>query len=268
MKKISIILALTLTLVISLTGCGGNNKSTDIKASSEITSSDAVSSDVADSILSSTPTSSKQSSFKETSSKATSSKATSSKSVAAKTSPTRKALSNQASSKPTSSYKTAPSSPASSVLQESSEFSASVIEQKLFVLVNEERARLGLSKLSWSNTLYKSAKIRSDEIAAANVDLGISHTRPNGTTWSTTLKEVNYSEYYAYAGENLAAVQQRMNSGNTSSNDELANIIFDGWKNSKGHYEAIIRPETKEIGIAVSRNASDVYATQHFGQIE
>ncbi|MFZ2537635.1 MAG: CAP domain-containing protein [Oscillospiraceae bacterium] len=269
MKKISIIV--TLALIISLTGCGSKTTSTDdIKASSEITSSGSVSSDVVDDESSSTISSNPIASSKAASSKAASSKAASSKAVSSKAT-SSKAVSSKATSSKAVSSKAVSSKATSSISQEptdASQFNASTIEQMILVLVNQERSSLGLSNLTWSNTLYKSAKIRSDEMAEAKLGLNISHTRPNGEQWSTALTEVGYSEYYAYAGENLAAMQNSLLTNDTVDNQSIADKLFDGWKNSPGHYAAIIRPETIEIGIAVTRDGTNLYATQHFGQIK
>ncbi|MEG0692884.1 MAG: CAP domain-containing protein [Oscillospiraceae bacterium] len=263
MKKI--ILLFVLLLSLGLTACSRNTTPTIIdnsskETSSESISSESISSDEVSSDASSTIKKEESASQKDVSSKATSSKASSSKSTSSKP-----PASSNPESKPASSNPELPP-PTSSAIE--TQFSESVVEQYLLALVNQERTSLGLSKLTWNNTLYKSAKIRSDEIAKANLGLDISHTRPNGETWSTSLADAGYSKYYAYAGENLAAVQDGFAWEQSADNEKIAKMIFDGWKNSPGHYSAIIRPETIEIGIAVSKNDTDIYATQHFGQIE
>ncbi len=270
MKKLSVLMVLLISL--SLTACG-NDTIPNITQSSDQTSSELASSQPED--ASSNQSSDEQSS--ETPSKITSSdQPVSSKQSNAKSTSSKPVSSRQTSSKQTSSRQTSSRPPASSKPQssqvvkpgEKTQFNESSIEQSVLSLVNQERTSLGLSKLTWNNTLYKSAKIRSDEMAKAKLGLNISHTRPNGTTWSTTLAEVGYSDYYAYAGENLAAIQDGNLSRDTVDNQSIAQKLFDGWKNSEGHYKAIIRPETKEIGIAVTKDGSNLYATQHFGQIK
>ena len=75
--------------------------------------------------------------------------------------------------------------------------SVPTIAQQVVDLVNQERAKEGLSPLTLDATLCQAASIRVNEISGQ-----FSHTRPDGTTCFTALDEagVNYSR----AGENIA----------------------------------------------------------------
>ena len=64
-------------------------------------------------------------------------------------------------------------------------------------LVNIERANAGLSALSTNSSLTAAANKRAEETKAS-----FSHTRPNGSKFSTVLQE--YGVSYRTAGENIA----------------------------------------------------------------
>ena len=49
------------------------------------------------------------------------------------------------------------------------------------------------------------------------------------------------------------------------SDEKMADLIFDGWVESQGHYENMINPDFREIGIGVHANAENLYLTQIFG---
>lgn len=57
-------------------------------------------------------------------------------------------------------------------------------EYEVLSLVNQERVRNGLNKLSWGNTCADAAEVRAVEISEY-----YSHTRPDGTMWDTACVE-------------------------------------------------------------------------------
>jgi len=110
-------------------------------------------------------------------------------------------------------------------------------------LVNDARVNVGAQPLVWSESLSSSAKIRAVESYTL-----FSHTRPNGTPWST----VNPLAY----GENLAA-------GNITVAE-----TFEQWMNSDGHRANILKEGFKTIGIAgycVPSSPYRCYWVQLFG---
>ena len=67
------------------------------------------------------------------------------------------------------------------------------------------------------------------------------------------VKEAGYD--YSWVGENVAYGQ----------NTPLS-TIFQGWMDSKGHRENILRKEYEELGIGIAKNdKGEVYYTQVFG---
>ncbi|MBQ5319708.1 MAG: CAP domain-containing protein [Oscillospiraceae bacterium] len=102
-------------------------------------------------------------------------------------------------------------------------------------LCNIEREKAGVAPLTLSDDLNFIAQIRTDE----QTEVGeISHTRPNGTRWSTVFQNVNVAK--RTWGENLIQ-------GYTTPED-----VVEAWMNSPGHRGNIIRESFKQLGIGVS----------------
>lgn len=106
------------------------------------------------------------------------------------------------------------------------EFADRVIE-----LVNIERAKEGLKPLKKDDTLNGLSDIRAKETVTL-----FDHKRPNGTKWSTILKENNVS--YTNAAENIA-------SGYSTPED-----VVNAWMNSKGHRASIMSKTYEKIGVS------------------
>lgn len=109
-------------------------------------------------------------------------------------------------------------------------------------LVNSERAKQGLNALSMDDTLVDGANIR-----AAECTVSFSHTRPNGTSCFTAF------EWQNTCGENIAYGQR------------TPQEVMNGWMNSQGHRENILKQGFKKIGIGcfVAQNGT-IYWTQEF----
>lgn len=106
------------------------------------------------------------------------------------------------------------------------EFADRVIE-----LVNIERAKEGLKPLKKDDTLTGLSDIRAKETVTL-----FDHKRPNGTKWSTILKENNVS--YTNAAENIA-------SGYSTPED-----VVNAWMNSEGHRASIMSKTYEKIGVS------------------
>lgn len=108
--------------------------------------------------------------------------------------------------------------------------SASAYISQVLSLVNEERAKAGLSPLTLDTGASEAADIRAKEIVN-----NFSHTRPNGNSFSSALTENGVS--YRSAGENIAYGQ------NTPSE------VMNSWMNSSGHRANILNQNFTKIGI-------------------
>lgn len=158
-----------------------------------------------------------------------------------------------------------PNQPAQSNNQLPTASQLAAIENDFFNLVNEERARVGAPALTRNATLNQAAKIRANEQLSL-----YSHTRPNGTEWSTVFQEVKYGKLeeritstdginwvkemvysYGAGAENLG----------TSGGSDYSNVLnnyakssFSGFRYSQAHYSSMINSNYKNTGIAISFN--------------
>ncbi len=117
---------------------------------------------------------------------------------------------------------------------------------KIVSLVNAERAMAGLAPLTIDKNLQAAAQVRAIEI-----ETSFSHTRPNGTSFATAIKEQNIS--YRNAGENIAWGQR--------SPEE----VVSAWMNSDGHRANIMNAKFTKIGVGYQQNSRGVnYWSQLF----
>lgn len=114
------------------------------------------------------------------------------------------------------------------------------IEYKTFLAINKIRTENHLNELTWDENLYSSISIRSKEISEK-----FSHTRPNGSSCFTISKQLH--------GENIAK-------GYTS-----VDRVVEGWMNSPGHKENILRKDFKRTAIGYYKSSSGTYWCQGFG---
>ena len=107
--------------------------------------------------------------------------------------------------------------------------------------VNRERAKQGLNALRIDPALTAAAQIRAREIVER-----FSHTRPDGTRWSTVSSR-------AY-GENIAKGQK------------TADKVMAAWMSSSGHRANILRASYGSIGVACVKSGNVYYWVQLFGK--
>lgn len=118
---------------------------------------------------------------------------------------------------------------------------ASGMAAEVVRVVNEERARYGLMPLSVSAELTNAACIRAEEISKL-----FSHTRPNGSSWSTVSS--------AAKGENIARGQAS------------AERVMAAWMTSDGHRENILRESFGSIGVCALNIGGVMHWVQLFGK--
>lgn len=111
--------------------------------------------------------------------------------------------------------------------------------EQVVKLVNEERAKAGLSALKMDADITNAANVRAKEIVQK-----FSHTRPNGSSFSSVLKEQGVS--FRGSGENIAWGQK--------SPEE----VMKGWMNSDGHRANILNKNYKNIGVGYYQNEKGV----------
>lgn len=112
-------------------------------------------------------------------------------------------------------------------------------------LINEERAKEGLSPLTTNSSLKKAAQQRAKEIVT-----NFSHNRPDGSSGVTVLKE--YSISYSAWGENIAYGQK------------TPAAVMNAWMNSSGHRANILSEKFGKVGIGCYEVNGTLYWTQVF----
>ena len=109
-------------------------------------------------------------------------------------------------------------------------------------LVNEERAKEGLSPLDTYDSLTRAAQIRAPEIVTL-----FSHDRPDGTKCYTAMDQTGASEGTYTRGENIAA------------GSSTAAAVVEQWMNSPGHRANILNPQFTHIGVGYQYDAGSSY---------
>lgn len=122
-------------------------------------------------------------------------------------------------------------------------------EYEVLALVNQERVRNGLSRLTWGDTCAEAAETRAEELVAL-----YSHTRPDGTSWSTACNEPAEGGVYV-EGENLVV-------GNSAVSPETT---VAAWMNSEKHRENILNPSFTKLAVGFYFDPETQYKT-HWSQ--
>lgn len=116
-------------------------------------------------------------------------------------------------------------------------------KREVLDLVNEERSKNGLANLSWGTTCEEAANTRAKEIMES-----YSHTRPDGSSWSTACPLVNQD---SWSGENLAA-------GNSAVSPKT---VVEAWMASEKHRENILNPNFTKLAVGFVFDPSSEYET-------
>ena len=112
-------------------------------------------------------------------------------------------------------------------------------------LVNAERAKYGLSALTMDSSVTAAAQVRAGELYRS-----FSHTRPDGRSCFTALREAGAS--YSGAGENIAYGQRS------------PEAVMQAWMNSSGHRANILSNKYTKIGVGYTVKNGVTYWTQMF----
>lgn len=112
---------------------------------------------------------------------------------------------------------------------------------QVLILMNGERASRGLPELRMDPELTRAACVRAGEIARS-----FSHTRPDGSAWST----VSGAAY----GENIARGQNS------------AEKVIAAWMTSANHRENMLRASYGSVGICAYKVGGVMHWVQLFGK--
>lgn len=138
-----------------------------------------------------------------------------------------------------------PDTPDTPDTPETPDASLSAYAQEVVRLVNAERAKYGLSALTVNAKASLAAQVRAAEQARS-----FSHTRPNGTSCFTALREAGVS--YRTAGENIAYGQR------------TPQEVVTAWMNSSSHRANILGSQYTQIGAGYTTRNGTAYWAQFF----
>ncbi|MBD1842080.1 CAP domain-containing protein [Cyanobacteria bacterium FACHB-63] len=124
------------------------------------------------------------------------------------------------------------------------------IETAIYQQINQVRQQDGLSGLKNNNRLAAVARRYSKQMAEKNF---FSHTSPDGTTPADRVRADRI--FYIAVGENL------FKGTNVA---QPAPAAVEGWLDSPGHRENILRPIYAETGVGVWKKNNTYYITQLF----
>lgn len=119
-------------------------------------------------------------------------------------------------------------------------------------LTNEMRAEGGLAPLTLNEKLTEQANVRAEEVAWAGAKAH-GHIRPNTRSYTSIFKENGFTT--GTAGENVGWYYT------------TPAAVCAAWKASQTHYENIMNPEFKSIGIGIAAEADPTLGlawVQHF----
>ena len=116
-------------------------------------------------------------------------------------------------------------------------------KREVLSLVNQERAKNGLGALAWGSACTAAAQTRAVEIISS-----YSHTRPDGSSWSTACAIPSYG---GTTGENLAA-------GNTTTSP--ASVVAT-WMASETHRANILNGTFTNLAVGFVFDPSTPYRT-------
>ncbi|MBR1444892.1 MAG: hypothetical protein IJ583_15325 [Firmicutes bacterium] len=128
------------------------------------------------------------------------------------------------------------------VSQNNSSYAVQVLD-----LVNNERAKNGLSPLTLDNALSAVAQAKSEDMKNKNY---FSHTSPTYGSPFDMMKQFGIS--YTYAGENIAKGQK------------TPEQVVTAWMNSEGHRANILNKNFTKMGLGYTASGSTTYWTQMF----
>ena len=125
----------------------------------------------------------------------------------------------------------------------------SSIQSMIMRLTNDQRAAYGLPALSYDYGLQATADTRASE-----QPLSFSHTRPNGSDWSTAYP----ANAYYFSGENLASCDGIL------TDESFASSCVKWWMESESHRANILNPNYTVMAVGVAITQNGMYAVQEF----
>lgn len=131
---------------------------------------------------------------------------------------------------------------------------------EFLALVNQERTSRGVRPLSYRYNLQKGVDSRAVEMRKAGQ---ISHTRPNGESFSTAFNYLRFHSYLFYLGENIATrplnTETKEDLNKTTIEKDLAKKFYDQYYASPGHYENMIEKNFTGLSVGLAEVNGQLY---------
>lgn len=124
------------------------------------------------------------------------------------------------------------------------------MEAKIRQRINTIRQEYGLNQLQANEKLALVARAYSQQMAEKNF---FSHTGPNGDTLAQRVRSAGIS--YRLVGENLFK---------STNAPQPVSLAVEGWMDSPGHRENILRTGFSKTGVGIWRDGNTYYFTQLF----
>ena len=126
------------------------------------------------------------------------------------------------------------------------------VNQYLVNYINMDREAKGLKKLKYDETLQPLTEVRAQEMADyGHIRYqGKPHTRPDGTPWLTVLDQLPTDYKSSGFGENMLAYSVLSNPYQLVSEQWIAKRLFEQWKSSPPHYEAMMDPNYTRTAVS------------------
>ena len=130
--------------------------------------------------------------------------------------------------------------------------SAGTIERQIFVLINAERAKNGLDKLEWNESLAQLARVHSHDMASEKF---FSHRGSDGSMVDDRADRLGLGTWRSI-GENIAYMR---------GYDDPASLAVAKWLESTAHRKNLLGPNWKEsaVGVVVTDDGT-YYMTEVF----
>ncbi|MBI4550755.1 MAG: CAP domain-containing protein [Candidatus Latescibacteria bacterium] len=133
------------------------------------------------------------------------------------------------------------------------------VENLILTLTNDVRRQHGLPALLPEETLRLIARGHSDDMLTRRF---FAHVNPDGQNAADRIA-LQHRRLIGVTGENIWS-----GSGYVITNRrQLAETIIDGWMQSPGHRENILRREYTHLGVGVSVRNCEIRATQNFAAV-
>lgn len=143
---------------------------------------------------------------------------------------------------------------------------SSLIEQKIFSLVNQERANNGLKPLEWDSQLALIAREHSEDMVNHSF---FDHINPDGEDPTDRAEKKGIpitSGLWIGIAENVGEtpIGDVIGCGYVSNEDDIASCAVSGWMSSPGHRANILDSHYDVIGVGTYCTTSKCLNTQDF----